>query len=82
MKKHLLVMLIVFCLASVPVSASQLPDELISDAILVLQEIGEQPDAEQLYSVLKKAWCGHLSRSEEGWSRHWGTLWRGLSSTI
>lgn len=55
MKRHLLVMLLVFCLASVPVSASKLPDELISDAILVLREIGEQPDAEQLYSVLKKA---------------------------
>ena len=52
MKKHLLVVVL---LLSIPVSASRLPDELVSDAILVFREIAEQPDSEQLYAMLKKA---------------------------
>jgi lipid-binding SYLF domain-containing protein len=55
MKKHLLVVLLLLSLFSIPVSASRLPDELVSDAILVFREIAEQPDSEQLYAMLKKA---------------------------
>lgn len=55
MKKHLLVVVLLLSLFSIPVSASRLPDELVSDAILVFREIAEQPDSEQLYAMLKKA---------------------------
>lgn len=54
MKKQGLLILLIVVLLSLPASAAKLPHELIEDAVLVLQEIAEQPDAEQLHSVLKK----------------------------
>lgn len=35
--------------------ASQLPDELLADAVLVLREIANQPDSGQMKSILKNA---------------------------
>lgn len=53
--KRLFIMLLVVSLVSIPASASKPPDELVSDAILVFREIADQPDAEQLYAILKSA---------------------------
>lgn len=54
MKKHVWIILVIVLLIYVPVSAAKLPQDLIDDAVQVLREIGEQPDTEQLHSVLRK----------------------------
>ena len=55
MKRLLVICLLAALAISSPVSAAKLPDELIEDAVLVLKEMSEQPDAEHFHSMLKNA---------------------------
>lgn len=48
--------LLIFVIAAFPAQAEKTPKELIDDAVLVLREMADQPDAEHLQSMLKKAY--------------------------
>lgn len=55
MKRILFIALSFILAVSVSVAAAKIPDELLADAVVVFKEIAEQPDSEQLHSLLKKA---------------------------
>lgn len=55
MKRIICLTLIAVLLTTGLASAAQLPAELLADAAAVLKEMAEQPDAEQMQSVLQRA---------------------------
>lgn len=55
MKRILSLIVLLILIVSIPVGAAKLPDELLEDAVLVLREIAQQPDSEQMNSMLKNA---------------------------
>ncbi|NMB02902.1 MAG: lipid-binding SYLF domain-containing protein [Firmicutes bacterium] len=55
MKKILFLLLSLIVLTTGSVVASQLPDELLADATETLKQMAEQPDSEQLHSMLRDA---------------------------